>query len=97
MTLREQVIQSWRSIKFIFPATQIASSLVTLIHKFYDELDASQKHLRDGLNVAWDAALDRYLCRALARSTSRRSAGVLYVCGFFRPLESVKIKKLSLD
>ena len=73
MTLREQVIQSWRSIKFIFPATQIASSLVTLIHKFYDELDASQKHLRDGLNVAWDAALDRSSGRALARSTSRRS------------------------
>lgn len=96
MTLREQVIQSWRSIKFIFPATQIASSLVTLIHKFYDELDASQKHLRDGLNVAWRFARP-LVGRALARSTSRRSAGVLYVCGFFRPLESVKIKKLSLD
>jgi len=82
VTLREQVIQIWRYIKFFFPATQIASSLVTLIHKFYDELDASQKHLRDGLNVAWDAALDRYLCRALARSTSRRSEFLFNVVFF---------------
>ena len=60
------------------------------MHKFYDELDASQKHLRDGLNVACDAALDRYLCRALARSTSRRSEFHSLLC-YFIDLESVKV------
>ena len=60
------------------------------MHKFYDELDASQKHLRDGSYVARDAALGRSSGRALARSTSRRSEFSFNVCVFLI-LESVKV------